>query len=138
MHSRSMFVDPVETWVLLFVIVVVTGVLVLGAGWFGVTYRSARGVLLIGAVLVGAWFAHTVLRTPSGYLAALLYGQVLFLIALLVIAAGVVAVIPKSRRYELAGLVGAGVMVAGFVATYVGGYYLGFAAWVHDGPVPLQ
>ena len=137
MNSRSILADPVGIVVLVFVLVG-TGLLVFGASWLGVTYRRTRGFLLGGAVVVGAWFAQVVLRTSSGYLAGLLYGQVLFLMTLPLLASVVITVVPKSRRFGWAGLIGSGLMVAGFFITYFGGYYLGVAAWVTDGPVPIR
>jgi hypothetical protein len=137
MNSQSMFDDPGGIAALV-VLVVVAGLMTWGVGWLAVTYRYARGLILAGAVAVGVLLGRSVLRTSSGYLAGLLYGQALFLMSLPVFASCIVAAIPRTRRFGLVSLIAAGVMVAGFFGTYLGGYYLGLHAWAHDGPVPRQ
>ena len=137
MNSQSMFDDPSGIGVLV-VLLVVTGLLTWGVGWFVVTYRYGRGLVSAGALAVGVLLGRGVLRPSSGYLAGLLYGQTLFLMSLPVLASCIVAAIPRTRRLGLVSLMAAGVMLVGFFGTYLGGYYLGLHSWAHDGPVPLR
>jgi hypothetical protein len=119
-------------------VVGITAVLVWGLGRLCVAYRGVRGPLLFVVLGVGGVAGYDVLRTSSGYLAGLVWEQDVLMMLVVAIVAVVFAVIPRTRRYGLIGVIGAAAMLAGFFAVYLGGYYLGVHAWANDRPVPLQ
>jgi hypothetical protein len=137
MNSQRIFDDPFGISVLL-VVVGITAVLVWGLGRLCVAYRGVRGPLLFVVLGVGGVAGYDVLRTSSGYLAGLVWEQDVLMMLVVAIVAVVFAVIPRTRRYGLIGVIGAAAMLAGFFAVYLGGYYLGVHAWANDRPVPLQ
>jgi len=137
MNGQSFLNDPFGLAVLL-VVVVITAVLVWGIGWLLVAYRGARAPLLLVVLGVGGVAGYDVLRTSSGYLAGLVWQQAVFTMLLVAIVSVVVAVVPRTRRYGVIGVVGAAAMLAAFFAVYLGGYYLGLHAWANDHPVPLR
>lgn len=137
MNSQSIFDDPLGV-VALLVVVGITALLVWGLGRLCVAYRGARGPLLFVVVGLGGVVGYDVLRTSSGYLAGLVWGQAVLMMMLVAIVSVVFAAIPRTRRFGLVGVIGAAAMLAGFFAVYLGGHYLGLHAWANDRPVPLQ
>jgi hypothetical protein len=136
MNAQSVFDDPTGLALLGAFIAGLAAVL-WGLGRVCVAYPRARVPLLLAALGAGGFLGYQVLGLTSSYVAALVWGEDLFLMAAAGFVSAILSAVPRTRRSGIAGLVGTLVMFVGFFAVYLGGYYLNLHAWRNDAPIPI-